>query len=340
MNISFLHPTLRTIQKNAVSCCIFLFCLSLGLGMSASPTLLEAAQPQKKQSSKAGTTQQRKASAKKKSRHASKTAKKKAPVTIGNNYKGIILYDKDAQKILFERRQDVEVPPASLTKILSMYVTFDAIRDKKLHLSSLVPISAKAATTGGSRMGIHAGEMIPLRELLKGMAICSGNDASVAVAEYVAGSEEEFVKLMNAKVAALGMKNSVFKNAHGLHVPGQHTTAADMLLLAQNYLQDYPENIEQYHANKQYTYKGKTTRNANSLLGKYDGVNGLKTGYVAAAGYNLITTIKREDGNFISVLLGAPTSKIREQEVAHLLDSHLPNPAPTSKKAQVIAQQK
>lgn len=315
-----------------------ILCLTIIFGIEQPSALASPASPQKHQ---VAPSSAKKATVKKKStkQTAQKRTKKKKVVTIGNNYKGAILYNADTQEIIFSRRDNVHVPPASLTKIMSMYIVFDAVREQKAHLSSLVPISPKAATTGGSSMGIHADEMIPLNQLLKGMAICSGNDASVAVAEYIGGTEEAFVEMMNTKARELGMNDTVFKNAHGLHVPGQHTTAADMLLLARSYLGDYPENLEIYHSNKQYTYKGKTTRNANSLLGKYEGVNGLKTGYVAAAGYNLITTAKHDGIRVISVLLGAPTSKIREQEVTHLLDNHLPKPAHASQENQVAVNQ-
>lgn len=320
-----------------------IFCLCLGLGFSfdhpyaeASPKSTKKSQPSstKKVSSKKRTT--KKSSSGKKRKAA---ARKAPPVVIGNNYKGAVLYNADTQELLFQRRDSSPVPPASLTKIMSMFVALDAIGSEKANLASLVLISPKAATTGGSSMGIQAGELVPLNELLKGMAICSGNDASVAVAEFIGGSEEAFVALMNEKARQLGMNNTVFKNAHGLHSPGQQTTAFDMLILARNYLEKYPQNLSIYHSTKQYTYKGKTSRNANTLLGKYEGVNGLKTGYVAASGYNLITTAEHNGTKFINVLLGAPTSKIREKEVAFLLAQHLPGFAKEVDDKKVVAHQ-
>lgn len=320
-----------------------ILCISLGLAFGVHHAPVQASQENvkkrqaapKKVVSKKKNTQKTSSNKKRKT-----TAKQKQPVVIGNNYKGAVLYNADTQEVLFQRRDTAPVPPASLTKIMSMFVALDAIHAQKTHLTSLVSISPKAAATGGSSMGIQADELVPLNELLKGMAICSGNDASVAVAEFIAGSEEAFVVLMNEKAQQLGMKDTVFKNAHGLHIPGQQTTAFDMLILARNYLETYPDNLSIYHSSKQYTHKGKTTRNGNSLLGKYEGVNGLKTGYVATSGYNLITTAEHDGVHFINVLLGAPTSKIREQEVAFLLGQYLPGFAPKSTDdKQVVAHQ-
>lgn len=333
---------MSTYCKKLLSFLSVLF-ISFGLIFCFEPSPAEASQKNVKKSQAAST---KKVSSKKRSNKKSastkkrKTAAKKAPpFVIGNNYKGAVLYNADTQELLFQRRDTAPVPPASLTKIMSMFVAFDAITSDQANLASLVLISPKAAATGGSSMGIQAGELVPLNELLKGMAICSGNDASVAVAEFIGGSEEAFVERMNEKARQLGMKNTVFKNAHGLHIPGQQTTAFDMLRLARSYLETYPENLSIYHSNTQYTYKGKTSHNANTLLGKYEGVNGLKTGYVAAAGYNLITTAEHDGTKFINVLLGAPTSKIREQEVAFILAQHLPGFAKDVDNKQVVAHQ-
>lgn len=319
-----------------------IFCLSLGLVWSFEQPLAEASQKSTKKSQPTTKKVSTKKRSGKKSASAKKrknVAKKAPPVVIGNNYKGAVLYNADTQELLFQRRDNAPVPPASLTKIMSMFVALDAITSEKANLTSLVLISPKAATTGGSSMGIQAGELVPLNELLKGMAICSGNDASVAVAEFIGGSEESFVTLMNEKARQLGMNNTTFKNAHGLHIPGQQTTAFDMLILARNYLEKYPQNLSIYHSSTKYTYKGKTRRNANTLLGKYEGVNGLKTGYVAASGYNLITTAEHDGTKFINVLLGAPTSKIREQEVAFLPSQHLPGFAKEIEDKKVVAHQ-
>lgn len=337
-------PALTFFKKILSSPLLLFICLtltvSLSFGMEHTPA--DASQNVKKSqasSTKKISTKKKRTGKKTASAKKRKAQAKQKPVVIGNNYKGAVLYNADTQEILFQRRDTTPVPPASLTKIMSMFVALDNIKSQKISLSSLASISPKAATTGGSSMGIQADELVPLSELLKGMAICSGNDASVAMAEFIGGSEEAFVELMNEKARQLGMKNTVFKNAHGLHVPGQQTTAFDMLILARNYLETYPENLSLYHSTTQYTYKGKTTRNANSLLGKYEGVNGLKTGYVAASGYNLITTAKHDGTRFINVLLGAPTSKIREQEVTFLLGQHLPGFAKEVDTKQVVAHQ-
>ena len=253
---------------------------------------------------------------------ATKTAvasKKKAAVPV-DGYKGAIVYDLNAKTTLFSNKADRQIPPASLTKVLAMYVAMDMIRERKIPMTSRVAISEKAATTGGSRMGLDRGDIVTLHDLLRGMAICSGNDATVAVAEFLGKTEQNYVNAMNRKARAIGMSKSTFKNAHGLPAKGQFTTARDMLTLSRSYLAAYPANLATYHNSQTMTYKGAVRTNANTLLKNFAGADGLKTGYVTAAGYNLISTAKREDVRLITVLLGAPSRAVREKESSQLLE--------------------
>gem|GEM_PF-981590 len=250
---------------------------------------------------------------------AAASKKKKAPAP-GLAYKGAIVYDLNAKKTLFASRADQQIPPASLTKILAMYVAMDLIQARKISLNANVAVSAKAASMGGSRMGLDRGDVVQLHELLRGMAICSGNDATVAVAEFLGKTEQSFVQAMNRKARALGMNKSIFKNSSGLPAKGQYTTARDMLTLARSYLAAYPKNLAIYHNSQTMTYKGAVRRNANTLLKNFAGADGLKTGYVTAAGYNLISTAKRDNVRLITVLLGAPSSEVREKESRQLLE--------------------
>ena len=234
--------------------------------------------------------------------------------------RSVILLDLDTVTVLYEQDADRKVPPASLTKILSMYVVFDSLRAGQLSLSDKVTISRAAAKTGGSRMGLRAGEKLSLDKLLYGMAVASGNDASCAVAEHVAGSQAKFVRMMNAKAQKLGMSRSAFATVNGLPAKGQMTTARDMLTLARNYIAMYPQALR-YHSTRSITHRGHTAVNRNPLLGSYRGADGLKTGWTTASGYNIITTARRGKTRLLAVLLGAGNSQVREREIQRLMDA-------------------
>jgi D-alanyl-D-alanine carboxypeptidase (penicillin-binding protein 5/6) len=253
-------------------------------------------------------------------------AKSVASASRSTPYKSCVIYNAKTRKTLFSRNPDRKIPPASLTKILAMYVAEDAIRAKKLNRNALVTISRKAASASGSRMGLRAGDKVSLDDLLCGMAVASGNDASIAVAEFIGGSERTFVRLMNKKARALGMSRSTFKNVNGLPAPGQYTTARDMLTLARRYLADYPQNLAKYHRKSTLIYKAKYSANANPLLGMFEGADGLKTGYVNASGYNLIATAKRDNRRYIGVILGAPSSAVRAVQSRALMEACFTNP--------------
>ena len=230
-----------------------------------------------------------------------------------------ILMDMTTGRVLFARNADAPLPPASITKVLSLYLADEAIRDGKVHPSDLVKISRKAGRTGGSKMFLQAGSEIPLDELLKGMAVVSANDASVAVAEYIGGNVERFVERMNRKALDLGMTRSFFKNPNGLPARGQFTTARDMLILACDYLQRFPESLN-LHSQQYYTYRDITQRNRNSLLRHYPNADGLKTGWVVRGGYHIVATAKRGETRLIAVIMGAKTPAIRAKEAERLLD--------------------
>lgn len=231
-----------------------------------------------------------------------------------------IVYDLDNDAILFEQNADQRIPPASLTKVLSMFLAMDFMKNGHANDNTPVSISKNAANVAGSRMGLRPGETVPLGKLLKGMAISSGNDASFAVAEHVGGSAEAFVRMMNAKAASLGMLDSHFANPHGLPATEQYTTARDMLTLARAYLKNYPEALE-LHNTKLLTHAGYTSWNKNPLLGQYPGADGLKSGWIRASGYNLIFTATRNNRRLLAVILGAPDTAARGAEACRLLDA-------------------
>lgn len=231
-----------------------------------------------------------------------------------------ILMDMDTGKVLFEQNADTPIPPASLTKILSMYVILDQVARNQRSLQDLVKVSRTAARTGGSRMHLKAYEQVTMDKLLLGMAVSSGNDASEALAEYVGGSHDNFVRMMNAKAQSLGMYSSYFANPHGLPAPGQFTTARDMLALSYNYLSAFPDALR-YHSTRFMKHNGVVSYNKNPLLGNYKGADGLKTGWVNASGYNLISTAAKDNCRLLAVVLGAENTKLRAQEVHRLMEA-------------------
>ena len=233
--------------------------------------------------------------------------------------KSSVLMEYASGKILQQQNKDEQIPPASFAKILTLYVVFDLIGKGQAALSDEVFISEKAWRTGGSKMFVREGERVPLEELVKGIAVVSGNDACVAVAEHFSGSEAAFVKIMNETARRLGMANSQFSNSHGLPSRGQLTTAHDMALLAMHYLKDFPQAL-QYHSLTEYTFSDIRQHNRNRLLRRDPSVDGLKTGFTAASGYHLLATAEREGRRLISVLMGATNSAVRTEESAKLIN--------------------
>lgn len=243
-----------------------------------------------------------------------------APPEAFVNVCSAIVYDLDNDAILFEQNADQRIPPASLTKVLSMFLAMDFIKDGHASKNTPVTVSREAANTAGSRMGLRKGEQVSFGKLLKGMAVSSGNDASFAIAEHVGGSMPAFVRMMNAKATKLGMNDSNFVNPHGLPAEGQYTTARDMLTLARAYLHNYPEALD-LHNTKLLTHAGYTSWNKNPLLGQYPGADGLKSGWIRASGYNLIFTATRNGRRLLAVIMGAPDTGTRSVEACRLLDA-------------------
>ena len=238
-----------------------------------------------------------------------------------------LLMDVTANQILAQKDIDSPVEPASLTKLMSAYIVFDALRAKKITLTQTLPVSPRAWKMPGSRMFIDPKMQVPVDDLIKGMIVQSGNDATMALAEGVGGSAENFVRLMNEQAKALGMKNTSYKNPEGLTEPGHLTTARDLSILAQRLMQDFPEYMH-YYSTKKYFYPGTPASNGtnrNSLLFRDPTVDGLKTGHTAAAGYCLVATAKRDLPNvgsrrLISIVLGAASENARANESQKLLN--------------------
>lgn len=235
------------------------------------------------------------------------------------NAREAVLLEAETRKILFSQNCHQRIQPASFTKIVTLYLVFDAIQKGQVKLTDMIPISKKAWRTGGSKMFVRVGTRVPLEELIKGIAVVSGNDACVAVAEYLQGSVENFVEKMNELVKRLGLKDTHFTTPNGLPSRDQYTTAYDMAMLAASYIDKFPQALK-YHSMQEFTYQGITQKNRNGLLRKApDFVDGLKTGYVADAGYHLIATAKKKSMRLIAVVMGAAKPYIREAEALKLL---------------------
>jgi D-alanyl-D-alanine carboxypeptidase (penicillin-binding protein 5/6) len=235
--------------------------------------------------------------------------------------------DVSANQVLAEQQADEPVEPASLTKLMTAYVVFDALRAQKITLQQTLPVSQRAWKMPGSRMFIDPKMNVPVEDLLKGMIVQSGNDATVALAEGVGGTLERFVELMNQQAKALGMTRTMYKNPEGLTEPGHTTTARDLALLAQRLMQDFPDRVA-YYALKKYRYPGTPAANdtnRNLLLFRDPSVDGLKTGYTQAAGYCMVATAQREvpglkSRRLLSIVLGAASENARAQESQKLLN--------------------
>lgn len=235
------------------------------------------------------------------------------------NARAALLVEVSTGTVLFEQNADDAIEPASFTKILSLYLVFEQLQAGRLHLNDEIWISEAAWRTGGSKMFVGIGTKVPLEELLKGIAVVSGNDACVAAAEHLAGSTDTFVDNMNAKAKELGMNRSRFMNPHGLPADGQITTARDMALLDAAYLRRFPESLR-FHSMHDYTYNNITQYNRNHLILKDAAIDGLKTGFVGAAGYHLSATSQKDGMRLLAVVMGAASPRIREQEALKLLN--------------------
>ena len=233
--------------------------------------------------------------------------------------KAYVLMDHNSGIILAENNENEKRFPASLTKLMTSYVVFKRLKEEFITLDDEVKISEKAWRTGGSKSFIEVGKMIKLEDLLQGMIIQSGNDASVALAEHVAGSEGTFVLFMNDYAQQIGMKNSRFENASGLPHDDQYTTAKDIALLSSAMIREFPVYYEWY-SQKEFTYNNITQTNRNKLLFTDSTVDGLKTGWTQKAGYCLVTSANRVDMRLISVVLGSDSPAIRTSETEKLLD--------------------
>ncbi len=234
--------------------------------------------------------------------------------------KSWLLLEMGSNQLLTAEKADERLEPASLTKLMTAYLSFAAIHKKTLGIDQPLPVSSRAWKTGGSKMFVKVDTQVTVEDLIKGMIVQSGNDACVTLAEGIAGSEENFAQMMNREAKRLGMNNSNFMNSTGLPDPQHYTTARDLSLLASALIRDFPEEYKKYYSMKEFRYNNITQPNRNRLLYIDPTVDGVKTGHTDAAGYCLISSALRDKRRLLSVVLGTNSDAARASESQKLLN--------------------
>ncbi len=230
-----------------------------------------------------------------------------------------IVMDFDTNEILFEKNSNSKTPPASMTKIMTVYAAFDRLKNTDLSINNECTVSAKAYKMGGSRTFLEIDDKVSIDDLLKGIIIQSGNDASVALAECLAGTEEDFAKLMNVYAKRLGMNNTNFINSSGWPEDDHYSTVYDLAILSNAVIREFP-NLYLYFADEEFTYNDIKQPNRNKLLSSVQGADGLKTGFTKASGWGIAATAKREDRRITVVINGTNSSRSRMNESANLIN--------------------
>jgi D-alanyl-D-alanine carboxypeptidase len=295
-----------------------LFGAILAVAMAMQPSAVEAA-TKKKQAQKTHVKAQTVAAGK----HAAKKRGKKAPNAASlaalEARKSSILVDGRTGAVLYEDRADEPRYPASLTKMMTLYLTFDALKAGKLRLDQPVAVSAHAASQAPSSLQLQAGETIRVEDAILGTAIKSANDAAVVLAEAVGGSEEQFARMMTQRARQLGMTRTAFRNANGLPNPDQYTTARDLATLG---IALYRDQRAYYHyfGYTEFTFRGRPVPGHNRITANYDGADGLKTGFIRASGFNLVSSAQRDGRRLVGVVLGGDSGALRDRQMAELLD--------------------
>lgn len=244
-----------------------------------------------------------------------------------NRYAAIVI-DDETGRVLHQVNPDAPRHPASLTKMMTLYMTFEAIEQKKLSLEQPIRVSPRAAGMAPSRLGLRAGETITVRQAILGLVTKSANDAAAALSEALGGTETKFAAAMTRRARALGMTSTTFRNASGLPNPKQITTARDMATLARALRRDFPQHYA-FFATPDFAYKGITHRNHNRLLSAYEGADGIKTGFIQASGFNLAASVQRNGRRLVGVVLGGQTSGWRDARMISLFEQAFDQTAPT-----------
>ena len=230
-----------------------------------------------------------------------------------------IVMDFDTNEILFEKNSNIKTPPASMTKIMTVYAAFDRLKNTDLSIENECVVSAKAYKMGGSRTFLEIDDKVSIDELLKGIIIQSGNDASVALAECLAGTEDDFAKLMNVYAKRIGMSNTNFLNSSGWPEDNHYSTVYDLALLSNALINEFPD-LYLYFSDKEFTYNDIKQPNRNKLLSSVQGADGLKTGFTRASGWGIAATAKRDDRRITAVINGTNSSRLRLNEASNLIN--------------------
>jgi D-alanyl-D-alanine carboxypeptidase len=246
-------------------------------------------------------------------------------VIHGPNYRppyAAIVVDDKSGFVLHEVSADEPRRPASLTKIMTLYLLFEQLEDGQLKLDTPLPISTRASVQNPTKLGLKLNQTITVEDAIKGLVTKSANDAAVVVAEAIGGSEEEFAKVMTLKARALGMTRTTYVNASGLPAEEQITTARDQAVLGRAIQHRFP-GYYQYFATPSFHYKGVEMRNHNALLGQVKGVDGIKTGYTEASGYNLVSSVRRDEKHIVAVVLGGTSNAARDARMRQLIEDNI-----------------
>lgn len=234
------------------------------------------------------------------------------------------IVDFETGQVLFNKNADERMPTSSMSKVMTMYMVFDALKNNVITLESKYPVSEKAWRMGGSKMFVELGKEIKISDLVRGVIVQSGNDATIVLAEGLSGTEEQFAKEMTKKAQEIGMKNSNFMNASGWPDPDHYSTAQDLAIMANRMIHDYPEYYK-FYSETEFTYNAIKQQNRNPLLYRNIGADGLKTGHTEAAGYGLIGTAQKEGRRVVMVINGLPSEKDRADESVRLISWALNN---------------
>jgi D-alanyl-D-alanine carboxypeptidase len=259
-------------------------------------------------------------------RHRSHRAAVHKRVIHGRNYHppyAAIVVDDNSGQVLHAENIDKPRHPASLTKIMTLYLLFEQLEAGRLRLDTPLPISAFAARQPPTKLGLRVNKTLRVEDAVKGLVTKSANDAAVVVAEAIAGSEAEFAKLMTQKARALGMISTTYVNASGLPAEEQITTARDQALLGRAIQDRFPEYYR-YFSTPSFRFRGRKMRNHNALLGRVEGVDGIKTGYTEASGYNLVASVRRDDKHIVAVVLGGTSNAKRDARMRELIEQYIP----------------
>ncbi|MFC4624929.1 D-alanyl-D-alanine carboxypeptidase [Daeguia caeni] len=251
------------------------------------------------------------------------TATSIASAVAANDRYAAIVVDANTGKTLFSSKADELRYPASLTKMMTIYMMLDAIKAGRMTMNTQIPVSAYAASRPPTKIGFRPGQTIRAEDAILAMITKSANDVAAAVGEYLGGTEERFAQMMTAKARRLGMRNTTFRNASGLPNKQQRTTARDMAILGMALRQHFPREFA-YFSKSSFNYRGKTIRGHNRLLGRVEGVDGIKTGYTNASGYNLVSSVNLDGRRLVAVVMGGNTGAARDAHMAQLIRKYLP----------------